>query len=358
MSNYISLSLNEAAAVILDAWQSDPHTAPLLIGPPGIGKTEIIRDLTYSVAQMLAPDLIARGVMPDPRPGGTGEFPAWGLASLEAAHSADEDIGGIPVRDAVSGAVMRLPIGPLRKASEGPCVAFFDECSRAGAQKQGCLLTLTNEGRAGDFKFHPGTRAVLAANGAESSGTHSIIDALLNRCLVIEVHAVVAEVIHYLMNRVGTQGSSLRELAIDYAMTSEKAAGLIEVDPPPGATEAGAVATPGHREGAEGLRHRAQNDARACALRFARRSSAVAAGCTSRSQGARSPAIGRRHRSQPGGEGSGCWRHGSQHRRVGARCRCGQPQREQRMALRWAAAEQGMRRCAHARPAQVPAHEP
>jgi len=239
MANYLSLSLARAAEVTLDAWQSDPRSAPFWIGKPGIGKTSVAEDLALSVSQLLAPDLIARKALVDPRPDGQGLFPAFDLAALEAAHCADEDIGGIPVRDSVSGAIQRLPIGPLRRASAHPSILFFDEVSRASSQKQGTMLTVTNEGRAGDFVLHPGSRVLLAANGAESTGAHTIIEALLNRCLLIEIVPDVDEFLNYLMSRVGLEGSTLRELAIDYAMTAKKAPGLVEMDPPANASESG-----------------------------------------------------------------------------------------------------------------------
>ena len=247
MSNYVSLSLERAAALTLDAWESDPHTAPLWLGDPGIGKTHKISELRYSLAGMLAPRLhemypTVGFMVPGQTQQGIGLVPReWAFAPLEVAHGADEDIGGIPVRDAQSGAVVRLPIGPLRACSRdvGPGVLFLDEISRAGAQKQGCCLTITNEGRAGDFYLNIGSRVCLAANGVEQSGTHTIIDALLNRCLVIEIEPSADEFREYLRTRVGAPSSSLRELAIDFAATSEKAPDLIQLKMPPGATESG-----------------------------------------------------------------------------------------------------------------------
>lgn len=249
MSNYVQLSLADAATLTLDAWMSDPRTAPLWFGDPGIGKTERIAALVNELAAKLAPKLeeifMARGGKPGHgymvHDAATGLIvpTQWEFAPLEVAHGADEDVGGIPVRDAATGAILRLPIGPIRRCSERPGVLFFDEISRAGAQKQGCCLTLTNEGRAGDFALNLGTRMALAANGEQQSGTHTVIDTLLNRCLVIEVEADADEFRDYLRSNVGAPGSTLRELAIDFAATSEKAPGLVQLKMPPGATERG-----------------------------------------------------------------------------------------------------------------------
>lgn len=238
MANYLSLSLREAMEVTLDAWQADPRSAPLWIGPPGIGKTEAAHDLALAIAQILGPRMLSTGLA-DPRKSPDAPFPTFDLCSLEVAHCAEEDIGGIPVRDTASGEVKRLPMGPLHRASTHASVLHLDEVSRASTTKQGTLLTVTNEGRAGDFSLNPWSRVLLAANGAESTGSHTIIEALLNRCLVIQIVPKVDEALAYLINRVGDPSSTLRELAIDYALTAQKAPGLIETEPPPNASESG-----------------------------------------------------------------------------------------------------------------------
>lgn len=226
MGHYVSLTLGQATAFIRAAWESDPRTPPLVLGPPGIGKTEAVKDLCVGV----------RGQNGQLLPGQVDRV----LCPLEIGHCADEDVAGIPVRDATTGAVLRLPIGPLRVASERPAVFFGDEVSRAGPQKQGTLLTVANEGRAGDFVLHADTRCVFAANGIESAGSHQIIDTLINRCPTIEVRGDPEEVREYMRNRVGAPGSPLNMLAIDYAATSTRAGHLIQCEPPAGAAESGA----------------------------------------------------------------------------------------------------------------------
>jgi len=227
MGHYVSLTLNQAMQFVKAAWEADPFLAPILLGPPGIGKTEGVGMITaesfVSVAQATAGQSIRRM-----------------LAALEIGHGADEDVGGMPCRDPATGAILRLPIGPLRQWSTEPTALFLDEVSRASGQKQGQLLTIVNEGRAGDFKAHPDSRCVLAANGIESAGAHQIIDTLINRCPVIEVKGDAGEVREYLVTRVGAPGSPLNMLAVDYAATAERAGNLIQCEPPPGAAETGA----------------------------------------------------------------------------------------------------------------------
>jgi len=223
MSHYVSLTLNQAMDFVRACHAADPNLSPILMGPPGIGKTEAM--YTLSTEQVLST---------------AGESIRRQLACLEVAHGADEDTGGIPVRDPATGQVIRLPIGPLRLWSERPTLLLLDEVSRAQTQRQGTLLTITQEGRAGDFVKHADSRCVLAANGTDSAGAHQIIDTLINRCPVVEVHGDAGEVREYLRTRVGGPGSSLNMLAVDYAATAERAGNLIQCEPPAGAAETGA----------------------------------------------------------------------------------------------------------------------
>jgi len=226
MSHYVSLTMAQARNFVLDCWEADPHLPPLLLGPPGIGKTAMMQ--TCCVA--------ARDAQGNIMPGQVDR----GIEPLEIATCADEDVAGIPVRDAATGAVLRLPIGPLRIASERPTIFFGDELSRASTQKQGVLLTVANEGRAGDFKLHKDTRVAFAANGLDSNGAHQIIDTMINRCAVVEVRADSVEVRGLMVSLLGAPGSSLNMLAVDYAATAERAGNLIQCEPPAGAAETGA----------------------------------------------------------------------------------------------------------------------
>lgn len=213
------LTINEAFSLIGATWAAQLKANSKLTrfglrGPPGIGKTKNAGAI--SVAMYSTPAVF-----------------------FEAGHGAEEEIAGIPVRDSASGAVLRLPLGPLRLACEAPRALVFDEVSRANQSKQGALLTLANEGRAGDFVLHPKSPMIFAWNeaGAEGSdGAHEIIPALLNRLCVIDVYSTFEESSDVIMNRMFDPASSAAALAADYVFTAQRMRELIQPDPPPGST--------------------------------------------------------------------------------------------------------------------------
>lgn len=205
-SMFISLAKNPRA-----------YRPQLWRGPPGIGKTATFARIARTLGLTLAP--------------------------LEFAHCAEEEGAGIPVRDEKTGQVVRLPLGPLLLAQQQPCLLFFDEVSRANEVKQGSLLTLVNERRAGDFRLHPQTVVALAANGTESNGAFKLIDALANRVAIIDAMPNNEEVCNYLRTLGDPQGDAydvaLHDAALDWAATSERTPNMIQIEPPPGQIENG-----------------------------------------------------------------------------------------------------------------------
>ncbi len=247
--NYFNLNIAQAKELAVAVWRarraSGAKVAPLFIGAPGTGKTELGKILARATARTFIP--------------------------LEMQGAADEDINGIPTRDPATGQVVRLPIGPIRAAQAGPAVFMLDEIDRSGAQKQGALLAGLRERRFGDAFLHPETDLLLAANGASSGGTHSLISAFLNRCLPVNFVQSAKEVQDYLAGgwRKAEQpdpisldvpgwdaariNTALAELMLDYAATAEKAAGLIQTEAPAGSEENGAPWASG-RAVVEGLK--------------------------------------------------------------------------------------------------------
>lgn len=238
MSNpaYVDLNLTESSNLAVAVWRARrahaAKVAPLFIGAPGTGKTELGKILSRATARPFVPQ--------------------------EMQGSADEDINGIPARDHATQQVIRFPIGPLRIASNRPSILMLDEIDRSGAQKQGVILALLRERRAGDTFLHAETDLLLAANGSTSGGTHNLISAFLNRCLPVNFVQAEAEVQDYLAGGwlkaeapdaisldvpnwdAAKLNDALRELMLDYAFTSRKAPGLIQTEAPDGSEENGA----------------------------------------------------------------------------------------------------------------------
>lgn len=211
------MTISEFEQLFISLARNPDAYVPLLWrGPPGIGKTAVFRRAASALGLAFAP--------------------------LEFAHCAEEDAGGIPVRDTVTGQVTRLPIGPIRTASEKPTLLFLDEVSRASEIKQGALLTIINERRAGDFKLHDGSIVALAANGTESTGAFRLIDAMMNRIVVVDALPTLEEVYVYLRGLGSDKNAydlALRDMAIDWAATAERTPQLIQIEPPLGAADSG-----------------------------------------------------------------------------------------------------------------------
>lgn len=234
--NYVNLDIASAQDLILAVWRArrahHAKVAPLVIGAPGTGKTELGKILARATQRPFVP--------------------------LEMQGAADEDINGIPTRDPNTGQVVRLPIGPIRAAQAAPAVFMLDEIDRSGSQKQGALLAGLRERRFGDAFLHAETDLLLAANGASSGGTHNLISAFLNRCLPVNFVQNPKEVQDYLAGGwrkaeapdpisldvpgwpVDKLNAALADLMVDFAMTANKTPGLIVTDPPDGAEESGA----------------------------------------------------------------------------------------------------------------------
>lgn len=225
----ITSSLTQTKALMMSALRSD--TPIHLIGAPGIGKTEI----THQVGSLWSAYCKAdRPVIP------------CILSQMDMA-----DVGGIPVPDPVTGRVLRLPMGPIRRASEAPCILFLDEYLNAHPALQGASLTLILERWAGDFKLHPETRLILASNPvALSAGGHEQTLPSLGRMRQINVEPTIDEVRTF-MRTIGedtptgvkagaqTRAQVLRDLGWDLSATLGADPGLLQNTPPPSAATSG-----------------------------------------------------------------------------------------------------------------------
>lgn len=212
VSQYPKLTLTQTIELVLDAVPTRHPT--LILGPPGGGKTSIAMQIAQAIGYRYVP--------------------------LELGLTVPEEIGGVPARDPATGTIARFPLGPLKLASEAPAVLHVDEVTRADATRQGAAMTGINERRWGDVALHPDTIIILTGNEPDSGGTFTILDALLNRCNVVRMQTTRDETRAYL-NQLGPDGSTVRALAEDYALTSEARPTLIAEAPPPGFAEAGAL---------------------------------------------------------------------------------------------------------------------
>jgi MoxR-like ATPase len=182
-----------------------------LIGPPGIGKSAIVADVASKLKLTFQPLILS---LCDPT-----------------------DIGGFPV--SFGGKVDRCPLGPIKRACDEACLLFLDELTCASPAVQGAALRLVYERWAGDQKLHPGTRVIAAANPPEqASGGWELSLPLLGRMTQIKMRPLHSEVQEFFFN-LGAAGSSIRNMAVDFAATIEMAPELLAIDPPPGSSTSG-----------------------------------------------------------------------------------------------------------------------
>lgn len=136
----------------------------IVIGHPGYGKTALMGKVAREIGRKLV----------------------W----FDLGNGAREDAMMPTLLPATPGAgpvLVRIPLDALALACAEPVLLFIDEVTRADRNKQAIAMALANERRIGSYTLHPGTVVVMAGNGAESSGTYSLNDALVNRCCVIRL---------------------------------------------------------------------------------------------------------------------------------------------------------------------------
>lgn len=136
---------------------------PLItVGGPGIGKTEV----TYAVCRALARK----------------------CRVIPAAIYGQEDIGGFPAPDFDRGYVRMLPNDALFHGLEDGDVVFWDELNQADEHKQGALMRVILENRAGSHQL-PKVSHIAAINPPEmSAGGSDIAPPMANRFMWMNWH--------------------------------------------------------------------------------------------------------------------------------------------------------------------------
>jgi SpoVK/Ycf46/Vps4 family AAA+-type ATPase len=137
-----------------------------ILGPPGCGKTEIVRQVAKEQGST-AVDFILSELLP-------------------------EDIGGTVVADTKNSQSIRLMpdvvarIHKVRAETGRPVVAFFDELTNAPKSVTAAAFKLLHEGTAGGFAVPEDTMFVAAGNPPEVSSVAEDLPApLLNRMSIV-----------------------------------------------------------------------------------------------------------------------------------------------------------------------------
>ena len=213
--NYPELSLEEMASSVELGAMCASKKVTCCIGPPGMGKTERFSQLA---AKMNLPFFVSEfGMVPE------------------------EEAAGIFCLDPVTRKLERIPIGVFRQACERPVFLLADEVTRCMPARQSILMPLTDsQRRVGDAFLHPGSVVACAGNGADSAGTHPLVDAFVNRVNMCFVYTKREELARHVATR-GAPGGTFNNLCVDYCATSQARPELFCERPPKGYSDNGTL---------------------------------------------------------------------------------------------------------------------
>lgn len=178
----VTLNLHQSAIAVAACARAG--RVPLLLGPPGVAKTTLVKAITPMVGKALG------------YADGTYGHVVCVLSNRDAV-----DVGGYPVVLSNDTVEQRL-FGTLREASQRPCLLNLDEFLTCPQSVQGPALRLTLERVAGEVPLHDDTRIVCAANPPDQApGGIQLTAALVNRVVMLHCRPTVQEVAHYFCGR-------------------------------------------------------------------------------------------------------------------------------------------------------------
>lgn len=138
------------------------HKPIVLSGPPGVGKTAMLRD----IADWTDTELFS-----------------FSMAQMDAASF------GFPVYDPATGSAKRDILDDMKNTVIKPGVVLLDEMNRTGADIQSKLLTYLLDHKVSGFSVHPLSLVVGAENpiSADPYGTMMKSVAMIDRCTYIDM---------------------------------------------------------------------------------------------------------------------------------------------------------------------------
>ena len=188
MTNHHPLTLHQTAVAVAAIVRA--NHVPLVMGPPGIAKTTLMRALAPLIGRLLDLD----------------EYP---VEDCILSNRESVDVGGFPVvvPNHHHGATVELQLfGTLRRAAERPSLLFLDELLTCSQSVQGPAMRLVRERVAGEVPLHPLTRIVCASNPAEQApGGIQLTAPLANRLVILYVRPLVEEIALYFAGDAGAE---------------------------------------------------------------------------------------------------------------------------------------------------------
>jgi hypothetical protein len=188
------------------------RVTPIVVGPPGIGKTALLR----AVAQ-------------------TVELPCH---ELLASNCDAVDIAGLPY--VVNGELRRALLPQIKACVDAPGLLFLDELTSVPPSVQAPLMRLLLEHYAGGQHLHEGSCVAGAANRPEECpGGIELSAASINRVIKIVDFLPNLDEIRGFFDALGAEGSQLYEDARDFSATLTVHPDLIDLNPPRASIDAG-----------------------------------------------------------------------------------------------------------------------
>jgi hypothetical protein len=207
----MSLSFAQAKQALIACVEA--KITPLVVGPPGTGKTALMRAVALEV-HMPCHELLA--------------------SNCDAV-----DIAGLPY--IVDGVLRRALITQIQACVEAPGLLFLDELTSVPPSVQAPLMRLLLEHYAGSVALHPESCVVGAANRPEECpGGIEMSAASINRVIKIVDFMPTLDEIRGFFDSVGNPDTRLHEEFLDFSATLTVSSDLLDMTPPRAAIDAGA----------------------------------------------------------------------------------------------------------------------
>jgi hypothetical protein len=173
MSNIMKIRVGE----LVEFLNLNPDKPKLIIGPPGVGKTQIISEWAQSIGRK--------------------------LYVLPLDHLSVDDFAGIPH---IINGKLEIARPDIIPGENEEAVIFLDEITTVGKSMIAKAMMISNERRIGRFTFKK-SYVVSAGNPPEWYG-YKLDDRITTRFLIVEVTPTVEDFENYVFKHYDTQGAA------------------------------------------------------------------------------------------------------------------------------------------------------